>query len=350
MKAYMYKIDGFDATNDCVFKFVYDGNQSYGSICIIKDNTDQHVIYNDTQKTMLMEHKIPKNTLTNGKQYTVSIATINQLGNQESEYSDEQLIFCYSQPVFEFSNIVQHQILQNSSYKIILKYEQNENELLQSYKIDLYDKNYNLLKTSNIQYDTSDLSFLMTELEDNTEYYIAATGITVHNMSLSIDYIPVSVEYKKPSVYSVLSLENIYRDGCVKIQSNIRAVKCKTTKEPVFIDNEYINVINDIVYIDEDFTFDNNFSINIIGRNLSYGLLIGMTGNDLATNIYLRRGIFSENNNIEKSYIELVIPIGNMNYVCKSNYIDLYNEQDLLSIWVIRKNGLYDIYCEKVGG
>lgn len=349
MKAYTYIIDSFDASNDYVIRYYYDGDQPYGSICIIKENNEQeNEVYNATQFTMHMEHTIPKNTLTNGKQYTVTIATVDAQGNKVSEDSDKQLFYCYTQPTFEFTNIKKNQVIRNSSYKVVLKYEQKENELLQSYKIDLYDSNKNLLKTSSVKYDTSDLSFLITELEDNTEYYIAATGMTVHNMPLSIAYTLISAEYVRPAIYSVVSLENIYRDGCVKLQSNIRAIKCKTTNSPVFVDDEFINVINDKVYIDEDFSFNNNFYVNAIGKNLSYGLLMSMRGNDLTTNLYLRKGTFSENNNIEKSYVELIIPIGNMSYVCKSNYVDVYTEQDTLSISVIRRNGLYDVCCKKV--
>ena len=66
MKAYTYIIDSFDASNDYVIRYYYDGDQPYGSICIIKENNEQeNEVYNATQFTMHMEHTIPKNTLTN---------------------------------------------------------------------------------------------------------------------------------------------------------------------------------------------------------------------------------------------------------------------------------------------
>lgn len=67
-------------------------------------------------------------------------------------------------------------------------------------------------------------------------------------------------------------------------------------------------------------------------------------------NLYLRKGIYDINNNVEKTFIELCIPIGFTSYVCYSNYIDNPSNTDMLDIWIKKKNGLFSVYITNKGG
>ena len=67
-------------------------------------------------------------------------------------------------------------------------------------------------------------------------------------------------------------------------------------------------------------------------------------------NLYLRKGIYDVNNNIEKTFLELNVPVAFTHYVCYSNYIDSPSSTDILDIWIKKKNGLYSVYINNKGG
>jgi len=251
--------------------------------------------------------------------------------------------------MFKFDNIVENQIVKNSTYQVTMTYSQLENEPLQSYEISLYNLSKVKIQTSGIRYSIDTLKYSLSNLEDNQFYYIRATGQTLNGMNIETDYIFFSVNYEQPAVYSVLSLENVSKNGYIKLQSNIRAVECYTTSDPIYIDNEYIDLRNDALTIDKDFSFEDNFIINLSGYNLSDGLIMQLSDGVNNINLYMRKGIYNINNNIEKTYIELNIPVGFTTYQCFSNYIDNPTETELLSFWLIRKNGLYQINLENKG-
>lgn len=348
IKPILYQITAFDASNDYIFKFSWNGNQNFKTVCEVRQNSTDDILYLETQETMQLQHTLPGGTLTNGTLYNVRIASVDVDGNV-SDYSNPVLFYCYSTPIFKFDNISSNQIVKNSSYQVIMTYSQTENESLQSYEISLYNLSKIKIQTSGIIYSVDSLQYSLSDLEDNQSYYIRATGKTLNGMEIETDYIYFSVNYKQPSVYSVLSLENIFKNGYIKLQSNIRAIECHTNSDPIYINDEYINLSNDVLTIDKDFSLEDDFIINLSGYNISDGLIMQLSDGVSNINLYLRKGIYEINNNVEKTYIELNIPISFTSYQCFSNYIDNPNETDLLSFWFIRKNGLYQINLENKG-
>jgi len=348
MKPALYLVNAFDAFNDYTFKFKWEGNQSFGSTCIIRNNETNETVYQGTETTMQLQYTLPGETLSNGTLYNVSIASIDK-DNVVSEFSNPVLFYCYSTPTFEFENIIDNQIVRNSTFQITLTYLQEENESLQSYEISLYDLSKVPIQSSGIRYSTDTLTYSLSNLEDNQSYYIRATGKTLNGMDIETDYIYFSVNYEQPAVYSVLSLENVSSNGYIKLQSNIRAVEFHTGSDPIFIDDEYIDVRNDILYLDSDFSFDTDFIVNICGYNLGYGLLMQLSNETTTINLYLRKGTYEINGNVEKTYIEMIIPVGFTNFQCYSNYIDNPKDEELVSFWLKKKNGLFQIILENKG-
>ena len=349
MKAILYNINAFDKNKEQEFSFIWNGNQSFGNILQIKDNTNNKIVYQQEQPTMQLKHILQANTLTNGKLYNARIA-VKDIDGNISEYSDPILFYCFTIPSFTFNNIEENQIIKNSSYQISMTYNQLEKEPLQSWEISLYDNSRNIIQSSKVQYDNN-ISYTITNLEDNQNYYIRATCYTLNGMEVETEYIPISVNYKQPSVYSILTLENVSNNGYVKLQSNIRAVEAKSLKEMEYIDNEYANLKNNTVYIDEDFSLNDDFIINLLGYNLTLNALImQLSDGNNNINLYYRKGTYNINNNIENAFIELNIPIGFTSYICYSNYIDLPSNTDMIDIWLKKKNGLYAVYITNKGG
>ena len=115
----LYLLDAFDGNNQQQIRFRWSGAQSFGNICIIRDNVSNNIVYQATQATMQLIHTIPANTLTNGKLYNVRIASIDVNGTV-SDYSNPILFYCYTTPTFELTNITGNQVIKNSSYHILL--------------------------------------------------------------------------------------------------------------------------------------------------------------------------------------------------------------------------------------
>jgi hypothetical protein len=348
IKAILYNIDAFDSSHDIIFKFIWNGNQAFGNILYIYENGTK-LIYKEPETTMQLKHTLPENILTNGKTYTAKVSVIDIDGN-ESELSDPILFCCFTTPTFIFNNLTENTIVKNASYEVNMSYYQIENEPLQSWEISLYDMSQNKIQGSGICY-TNEIKYTLTSLEDNQRYYIRATCMTLNGMEVSTDFILFKVEYKRPSVYSLLTLENVYNGGYIKLQSNIRAVEAHAKKDIEYVGNECVNLKNNTVYIDKDFSLNDDFIINLLGYNLTHNALImQLSDSNNAINLYLRKGIYETNNNIEKTFVELNIPIGFTSYVCYSNYINNPSSTDMLDIWLKKKDGLYSVYIINKGG
>lgn len=349
IKPILYNINSFDANNSQTFSFIWEGNQSFGNRLIICDNNKSNtIVYQEPQTTMQLKHTLSKNILKNGHYYNARVIVIDIDGN-ESEPSDPILFYCFTTPTFTFDNISENDIVKNASYQVNMSYNQIEGEPLQSWEISLYDMSQSKIQGSGVSY-TSEIKYTLTNLEDDQRYYIKATCMTLNNMEISTDFILFKVEYKRPSVYSLLTLENISNSGYIKLQSNIRAVEAKSLKKIEYINNDYVNLKNNVVYIDNDFSLNDDFVINLLGYDLSNALIMQLSDGNNNINLYLRRGIYDINNNTEKTYIELNVPLGFTSYICYSNYINNPLKTDMLDIWVKKKNGLFSVNITNKGG
>lgn len=348
IKPILYNINAFNAIQETAFQFVWNGNQSFGNICIIRNNTTNQIVYQETETTMQLKHTLPANTLVNGTLYNVRVAVVD-INNNVSEYSDPVLFYCFTTPTFIFDNLTSNQVVRNASYQISMSYNQQEGESLQSWEISLYDTSQSKIQGSGVKY-IDDIKYTLTDLEDNQTYYIKATCLTLNGMEVETEYIPFSVNYKQPAIYSLLTLENVSNSGYIKLQSNIRAVEAKSLKNIEYINNEYVNLKDNTVFIDDDFSLDDDFVINLLGYNLTPNTLIMQLSDGTNNiNLYLRKGIYNVNNNVEKTFIELNIPVGFTSYVCYSNYIDNPSNTDMIDIWFKKKNGLYSVYIANKG-
>ena len=334
MKPILYLSNTFDAHQTHEFRFIWEGNQSFSNILVIRDNITDAIIYQEPQNTMQLKHVLPANRLVNGKLYNARVATTD-INNNLSEYSSPILFYCFTYPDFKFTNISTNFIIRNATYQINMSYSQIENEPLESYVIELFDESKNLLQSSSTKYD-GELKHTFPSLEDNQTYYFKATGRTLNGLDIETDYILVSVEYEHPQVYSILTLENIKEDGLIKIQSNIRIVECYTNKPPVFIDNEYIDLRDDTLRIDNGFSLDKDYVIRCVGYDLKTGLIMKIGD----VEIHFRKiGV--------RSYIELYAPFYDSKYYCYSKYLENLSPTQKIEFTIVKYGGLFSVLLER---
>ena len=344
----LYSINAFDATTEFTFTFGWDGNQSIKNRLRIFDNVTNALLYDAVIVTFQLKHTLPINSITNGLTCWAEIYTIDS--NEVQSSPSNKIIFkTYSTPTWNFSNLITNQIIENSSYLLELNYSQSEGETLNYYQIFLYSATQSLLYQSGVLYDRVNLTSSISGLEDNTQYYIRATGKTLNGMDLDTGFIPISVEYTSPSIYSLLTLENVAKDATIKISYNLKIVTGTSNVEtPTYIDGTKIDLTTngDYVNFEKGFLISGNFLLQMVGQDFIDNSIIAELSNEKQKiELKYMRGEFTSQVE-EKAYFILRSFNNINNYVIYSNYIPLPLPTDRIHIWIKRVDNVYDLQCE----
>ncbi len=344
MYAIIHNIEPFDSSIGTEIKFTWQGNQVYKVRCVIKDNVSGESVYNQTSESMKQSFVIPKNSgLVNGGYY-IAYITVFDVNNVESSIQGIGTPFyCLSSPTFKIS-IEESDILKSSTCKVALNYSQAENEPLNSFRITLYTYQKTELQSSGNIYDTSDMSYTITGLENAKQYYIRATGKTLHNKILDTGYILLTVSYQIAQIFSPLELNNKSELGCIEIKSNIVSSIGVPDKEVIYIDNEYVDLRDNKVTYDVGFKAEGNFTkVFVFYEPKQNNRIIHLEdGKNFTVDIFYRKGNFSDSNG-EKAFFELNAISSELSYVIFSNYIDTPGEAKQFALCVNRIGSYYDI-------
>lgn len=334
----------FDAAFPHDFMFQYSGSQAVSNTLVIRNNASNDIVYEGTTTTMQLKHTIPANTLINGILYSVTVCVTDTNG-VNSSVSEPVLFYCYTTPTFKI-NISTNQIIESASYQVEISYEQSEGEQLQSFQVSLYDLNKQLIYSSSTRYDSS-LAVTIGNLEDNTSYYIRATGETINHMSVDTDFILFSVDYILPSMYSYIVVENIRDEGYMKITSNVLSIEGMTLdgSDPIYINDDYIDTVNGSkIAFNHGYKIADNFYLRIVirpcGINASPLIMSNGSKNIVITE---RRGIFYECDGDWKMRYELRIDADSETYLINSNPIDIPGDDEFIVMYIKKKDDLYDL-------
>lgn len=346
MYATIHTIAPFDSSVGTNINFTWSGNQIYKVRCIIKNNATGVTAYDSIIDTMKQVYTLPPTpTLINGTKYVAYITVFDVDNNESSIQNIGTPFYCFTTPTFKLS-ISNGDIIRASSYSIGLNYHQTENELLNWFNITLYSYQKTSLDSSGAKYDTSDLSYIVTNLQNATQYYIRATGETINGMNLDTGYILFTVSYTTAQIFSKLELNNIPATSAIEIKSNIISAEGVPEKEVTYIDGEYADLRDNSVTFDEGYEIDGDFTkIFRFSKPKRNKVIIEFgTTDKLKVKIYYRQGSYSDSNG-EKGYFELVASSCGINYIVNSNYVDIlagdyYYKYSLL---VNRKNGYFDL-------
>ena len=291
MYAIIHPIEPFDSSIGTNISFSWHGNQIYKVRCIIKDNSSGLTVYDNTIETMKQVYTVPTDSgLTNGTYY-VAYITVLDIDNLESSLQNVGTPFyCLSNPVFSLS-IKPGDIIKTSAYQVGLNYSQLQNEPLDSYRITLYTYQKTELQASENIYNTADLTYVISGLENAKQYYIRATGKTLHNMTLDTGYILFTVSYTIAQIFNPLELNNKPEHGAIEIKSNITSTIGMAEKDVIYLDDEYTDLRGNPVTYDIGYEVKGNFTKAFLfsspERNTD---IIHFTDNkDLHINIYYRK-------------------------------------------------------------
>lgn len=292
MKPVLYLIPSFDSSVGTTIKFSWLGNQPISNTLTIRNNTTNTIIYERTQTTMRLEHVIPAASgLVNGTLYNATVKVTDNAG-KVSESSDILLFYCYSTPIFKI-NIEPSQLIQAQTYGVDITYSQAEGELLQSYRVQVFNSGGSVVYDSNTRYILDTVK--ITNLQDNNHYSIIATGETINGMVLSTGQIEFSADFIKSDTYFMCEVQNMYDTGGIYIKSNIISVEGSSDNDVVYIDNEIADLTNNVVHFNKGFSIADDFSLVIRGKNFQVGeQILILSGNDEIITVDYKYDIYAD--------------------------------------------------------
>lgn len=350
----LYTVSAFDATQAQVFNFnILGGNQVVANTLTIKNNATLATVYSETQTTFKFIHTLPANTLTNGTYYQATLTTKDAQGN-ESNASAPIQFYCYSQPIFEISNMPNGNVITNSSFAFTVTYNQAQGEILNAYVFNLYSASGALISTSNTMYNTDsslplNISYLFSGFEDNASYSIEVTGVTANGTQITTGRIPFTTNYTKPDMFSFLFLTNNCKGGYITIKSNVIGIDGVSSPEPpIYIDNQEVDLRADGSYVEwvEGYTVTDNWTMRLWGRDYKPNSEIFRFSNvdgDIITIEYCADNTYC--------WFELRAKHNDWlwGYVTESSHIALPTDTEQVFCWLRRIDNLYELRIENRG-
>lgn len=334
-------LNAFDSTSPQLFEFVSTGgNQVVKNRIIIRNNSTGTVIYDNTLVTYSLSQTVPAHTLTNGVQYNFTFTTYDVDGNSSLE-SVPVVFWCYTTPSLVFTNLITNQKVQSSTYVFMAQYTQAQNEYLKYANFTLYSStNLQIYKSDDINVTTAppnSLSFSFNQFDNNTNYFMEVSGVTINGTVISSGKIPFNVTYTQPILYNALTLENKCGDGYNQITSNFMVINGQTNPStPRYINNTKLDIIKYLEYvkwlsgfsIEKDFVFTLWYSVAFFGKQF----VIKKDNSNYFIGNWVREIPYGET--VVKDYIEITGYINDIEtFYVRSNYINIINNTANLVLW-----------------
>lgn len=351
-KPILLSVPAFDVANGYTFTFnVVGGNQVVGNTITITNNATGTQVYTHTQTSYKFENIVPPNALglTNGSYYSATITTTDADGNT-SPTSNSIQFYCYTEPTLQFANLPTANIINNSSYTFELTYSQNENELLNIYRYNLYDVYNNIIATSGDLYVGSsdnpptNISYTFNGFNNDESYKVQVVGSTINGTDISSELYSFTSIYTAPNVYSQLVLDNNCEKGFINITSYLSSIEGTSIPDPpIYINNGEIDLSNigDYLLWDEGYSINGNFTLRLWGKNLKINDTICLL---YKTDNNNNRIIINYRQDDGGTFIEMCCydndSIPQYNY---SNYIENPSTSDVVSIWIRRISNIYEV-------
>lgn len=334
-KPYIQKLKPFDAKKDYEISISWTGNRAHANRIIIYDNDTNAVVFDDMVSTFILKHRIPANTLVNGKKYVIQ-AQVYDVENTPSPLSDKVLFCTFETPDFYFKGLPEDSLITNSSFTASVCYYSPDWEDISKYVFYLYDASKKQLFQSNEFTDRFNINYIYRGLDNNTTYYIRCVGVTTNGMDLDTGYVGITVKFENPNTYARIYATSLPSQGCVQVATNLIIIQYNGTDSFEYIDG-MIDLRDKTLYYDQGFLIERDFTILIRGVNLwqnaeLFKMSNGNLGLTLSSHIYCNG----------KLRFKLLVPNGVSNYLLYSDE-QLFENKDMVTIAIRRKNDVYQL-------
>ena len=336
MRPVIEQIESFDAQAGKSIKFYYGGNQSYGSLLKVYDASNLSTpVYTNKVVNMNYTNSIASGALTNGIQYVAEIISYDNNG-VASEASNKIYFWCFSTPIFRFTNITDGDILDNQSFTANLLYEQENGVDISQFRYEIYDYQMTLLFASDYFSDySSHSSYNYNGLENNQRYYIRAYGFTTRSQTLDTGFVSLFILFKTPDAYSILYANADNGNGVIEYNTNIRLIEPNRDNSEYYYQQDTIDLSHDTLVYDTNFVIDGNFIMAV-----RHGYTIGK----ILTCSNLNKGFNLEIIECPESLFRYKLSVPNeiCNYILYSEPFQM-NSTSLMTCWIRRVNNLYEL-------
>lgn len=343
MRPYVPQINTFDVKDGTSIQFEYGGDVSYASqLNIYLSNDFSKPIFSNRVVNMSCINSIPPNVsgMKNGVQYAAEILSYHTATFEESsvsEPSNKSYFWCYSNPVFEFTNVYDGIIINNQSFQAELKYEQAEGIGISKAKYEIYDAQMLLIGGSDFWSDYDEnRTFNYNGLENNGIYYIRAWGETVKGQILDTGYISIFIQFEKPNNYSVLYADADNGNGVIEYYTNIKLIEPTRDRETYKYDSGFIDLEDDRIIYDKNILINGDFIMAVRHR---------YTIGEIATFSNSIKGITLSVIKCSDGMCryKLLVPNELCNYTIYSEPF-IFDETRLATCWIKRINNLYELF------
>lgn len=344
----------YDALHNYTVRFTYNGPQVVQNRLVVRNNSNNTVIYDHTLRSMRLEHPIPAGTLQNGQIYNVEILPYYRDPNGNyipDEFSQRELIRCLRTPQVTFKDLPEDGIVRNSSVDVTATYNQEQGDLANRYTFKLFDSGHKEIWRDG-GYITEgtvpvDVTELVSGLLNNQQYYLSCEIESVAGLIGTTGFIAISVLYQKPRSYSTMYLANVYDQGSIKITSNIKIVDAIIDgDDPTYIDNEWIDLSGgkttisweDMGLIDEDF----QIVLRIVASNEIYKPILKLQSEGRELVVQMLKGLLYGETE-EKMYAACYATNGGIMYTTMSNIVGVPASGDKYDLSLVRRGTYYKL-------
>lgn len=299
-KPFFKELPTFDVEHGFYCSFMYyGGNFDFVELEFYSNTTGSLVLsWPDSAHDydILIPSSYTSRYLENGESYNIRMRVSDSSSNTAtytSSWSDYAIVYCFSIPQFYFDP--EPETVTNSYFEAHLVYTQAQGEPLDTYRFQLYSSDTpqvfidrDPVFDTGTLYDTWNLSYLFQNLLNQKYYILKAYGTTKHKIPDCIAYLSFYVNYDAVQSFSNIKLTNIPNLGAVEIAGNLSVIEGHTNppNQPRFIDNSEIDLITDsdsYVMFDDGFDIEDEFVVEMVGRNLTPFTNILTMSNDTTT-------------------------------------------------------------------
>lgn len=347
-----HQTSAFSAKDVHDFLFTYSGNQVFKNRFVVRNNTTNAIVYDKIQTSMQLVHSLPSGSLSNGICYNAVISVFEN-NDMESKQSSPIIFYCYTTPIFTFENLIPEQIIESSHFEPKLSYSQTEGELLNSYQILLCNDANTVLQSSGVKYDNK-LSAPISGLTENSHYKLKGVGETLNGIKLDTGYVPFYAKYMQPNMFTMVELHNVPENASVRLNSHIVSIEGYVGIEPaVFMENTMLDLTNPKNYVlfNEGVLIQSDFTIRIKGKSFAINeKLLELSNQKNTVELFCRNGNFKSSGIGLHGYFDLRVQSGEFTYMTQSNFTTIPTNNDMVLIWIRRKNNYYEVKTEILSG
>ncbi|WP_336786959.1 fibronectin type III domain-containing protein [Paenibacillus sp. MMO-177] len=254
----------FPAGEELEITWKNNGDLMRSFIIEFKDIANGSIVYKTNQiQGYITKYTVPPYSLIDGREYTYTVKVFN--ANGDSAISNPTVLRFNTRPRM---SVLNDGYIRNQTATVIGTYSQDQLLELKAYKFVLYDEFKHVLEQSDYLYDGLLEYTFKYILEDGKEYFVECIGVTQNDLLGTSGLISVIADYIPPTVYFNLGADTFIDKPYVRLTwTTVRIIGHGNGH--VFTDDGKVDVRDGLVYFDDGFNIESDFTIKLWAEDVS---------------------------------------------------------------------------------